>query len=444
MCGGNTEKKEILGENIRWKPCKKLCILLYAVCVAFLVIAIVCLLLPTCVDEQWNCAFVIYLKKVIDKTGIKAVISAIGIYAVAFAWLVSIQSQKVYGVTIGTLLRWAYPGFYFFYFVVFIGTDLVGLYACSIPGRRIATGLAMLGILIGMIYSIWVCYKFVLDFHTRQRIAESYHYAQINLQKLKKNTNGEIQGSLKCKIKESIALIGRTVAEQEKNGEWIHVSAVFDLWCAAYSNYKNLISDAELQSEEKNELCYLGEQFWSNALPKDLSFGLQVKLTGLILSEFRNRYEEEHREVLYCFLAGLLLCLGDDEEGLECGRLKSILPKIIWEEVHWIKINEMRIDLYLYECLILGYIWMSAMIGGRIAPSLWDFLTKTEFIVTSSTGIKIKSNTIQIEEFLIIIDNAFAECKGFRKEKWMVKNENEDLFGEILKVVNQLLVKTTS
>lgn len=417
--------KEMLGNERHWKPHVRICFCFYTVCVILLIAAVLCLALPdlvnvcqnqldkripSCVKTPlmaWTKHVITYLKMVGDKNGVKAVISAIGIYAVAFAWLVGIQQQKIYGVAIGTLLRWAYPGFYRFYFLIFLGTDFVGLYASSIPGQRWATGYATIGIMLGVIYSVWVCYRFVLDFHARRRIAEAYHYAQINAGITQHNKHKytpmwlsilwagivlnihpdecracQLQNiKLKRKIEESINLLGRLLAEQEENGEWIHINAIFDLWNTAYLRYKSLITEGNSQPENLNELCYLAEELWCHALSKKLPQEEQVQLAGIIIEKCQIEISPKTEESIICLMAGLLLSLSNDEEGMEYGRFKTLLPKLTWVGMHCIRENSLPPPFfYLYEALILGYLWMTLMIQGRISPSFRIYLKGSESI----------------------------------------------------------------
>lgn len=459
------------------------CFWLYAICIFLLIVSIGCLICPidsstriwssvkgfinnyvTKSDKINKVILVLgtYLKSVADKDGIKAVISSIGIYAVAFAWLVGIQQQKVYGVTIGTLLRWAYPGFYRFYFVVFIGMDLVGLYASSIPGKYWATGFSVVGIGIGVIYSMWVCYRFVLDFQARYRIAESYHYSHITLGQQRREKTKKIpmrifmiysgllsnihpdecragywdDKEIKCKIEESVSLLGSMLAEQVRNAEQIHISAIFDLWDTAYSGYKNMIAVGGLCAEKKNELCFLAERLWDHALSDNLSLNMQAHLAGSIMTECHKRKGWQYKESIDCLMAGLLLSLSNDKDGMENGKFKVLLPMIIWEERSWLQKNEKKPVFYLYEELVLGYLWMTCMLQCNASSTFLCYLNDAGFII-KDIGIISYNDSDRMEKFMITIDNAFSDIRAFSKDRWTTKQGDEGLFEKILNTINR-------
>lgn len=108
-----------------------------------------------------------------------ALVGAVGVTGVAFAWLVAAADREVLGLPIGTLIRFAYPGTYGFYFCGFLPQTAFSLYAGNTGWQTPAT-LSAMGVLLAASHLLRVCYTVLLNSRQREQVIYDYYGARLD------------------------------------------------------------------------------------------------------------------------------------------------------------------------------------------------------------------------------------------------------------------------
>lgn len=109
---------------------------------------------------------------------ISDVIKAIGI-GNTFITMLTVSAEKlVCGVRTGELLNWAHKFFYQVYALVFLPTVFLGIFSGT-RGCWAATFYALLGVLLGMGFTLWTCLELVLLTNWRKKLAIQYYHWKV-------------------------------------------------------------------------------------------------------------------------------------------------------------------------------------------------------------------------------------------------------------------------
>ncbi len=242
-----------------------------------------------------------WLDKIIQRDAVVAVINTIGVTAIVIAWLINITNQTICKERIGVLINWAYPGFFLFYFSVFLVTVLCGVYLGNGSQRRLPIILVAFGIILGVFLIGRVSYIFLFSYKKRDRIAFTYHEAQM------KNAD---PSALSYTMKRIIIQAANIAAEREVNCEDIHIDEIYELWKTFVTEHRKNYPPA-LANDMEQDCCRLARRFWEVLIPKSESpcqqeIFLNALTSGTIV---RTHNTKDDLECCNYFLAGFLLML---------------------------------------------------------------------------------------------------------------------------------------
>ena len=498
----------LMSNETFWKPRTQVCFLFYLFCSILLVCAVIFLFLPDTFSlVGWLIKSIDLVKEIIspmlapffeqmkniillsqrsitnavssfpfDRMAVQKVSTTIGVTAIALTWLINANQQKVYGVSIGTLLRWAYPGFFRFYFTIFLSLFLVCTHSCSAASSNIhiqvAMALSYIGVLSGTIYFLYIAYTFVLNFERRQDIALSYHYHHVYWVKgcdkvnhitsrlllhftlilngllSNKHPNyclGSGNDSDACfqSIEECISILGKSFGTRMVSGETLDVNALYSIWTVTSNYYTSYYKEkGGVDTYGIYSLCFLAQRFWSLALPKDMLMSEQTKLARILLCEtaakdvcepfvfqltpLKKGSEEDGSEVkrkdytvsvnLYpsdCFAAGFLLSF--NFESLSDGRLHQIIQNLFsLGGGHRVSASSSKAEEFLLPALVTAYLVLCYNVNASASISFTRALQKSVFWSNERSEININSEQKQrFEDFLITVYNADILEKGW-------------------------------
>lgn len=115
-------------------------------------------------------------KPPVDAVG--SVIGVIGIGSTFIAWLTSSAERLVCGIRTGELLNWAHHFFFVIYCFVFLPLAFLGIFSAN-SERWEATVYALLGVLVGLVFTLFVCFEFVLSAVWREKLALQHYYKMV-------------------------------------------------------------------------------------------------------------------------------------------------------------------------------------------------------------------------------------------------------------------------
>lgn len=107
-----------------------------------------------------------------------SVVGAIGIGGTFIALLTSSAERLVCGIRTGELLNWTHRFFFIVYGFVFLPLALLGIFSAS-SQRWEPTVYALLGVLIELVFTLLVCFEFVLSAKWREEVALQYYYKMV-------------------------------------------------------------------------------------------------------------------------------------------------------------------------------------------------------------------------------------------------------------------------
>lgn len=345
-----------------WRRWNRVYYIIYALCFVLLVGAVVTFLFP---DRLPLINVPRWLDDIIKREAIGAVISAVGVTAIVIAWLINITDQTVCGERIGVLINWAYPGFFFYYFTVFLMTVLCGAYVGGAADRRLPVSLAALGIVLGVALISRVSYVFLLSYEKRDRIAFTYHVAQLRkpkyprLERMKRVPFvGEYVGRYLKYIEATprdflyvcrrvMMRIADIAGMREANCEDICSNEIWELWKTCIKEYReeeknlpNAHSNSSAEEDRSTNLsrgcCRLTERFWRVLTQKSGIPCHQEVFLNDIISEAMPRSDgtAEEEICLDHLLAGFLImlvhdnCADDSSLETSCQTLTDLLLEV--------------------------------------------------------------------------------------------------------------------
>lgn len=109
---------------------------------------------------------------------IGSVIGAIGIGSTFIAWLTSSAERLVCGIRTGELLNWVHRFFFEIYALVFLPLAFLGIFASN-SNHWEAAVFALLGVLLGLAFTLLVCFEFVLSAKWREELALQYYHKMV-------------------------------------------------------------------------------------------------------------------------------------------------------------------------------------------------------------------------------------------------------------------------
>lgn len=122
------------------------------------------------------------------REAIAPVISAIGVGGVYMTWLIGAAEQRVCGVRTGELLGWLHKLFIFAYAVLFLPLVFLGVFAGNanlqtdeIMNTWIASLYALLGVILGLLFTMLVWLELVQQAGSREARALQYYTARVSL-----------------------------------------------------------------------------------------------------------------------------------------------------------------------------------------------------------------------------------------------------------------------
>ena len=119
------------------------------------------------------------LTPVLGPAALGALLHAVGISGVVFGWLITRVESRICGIAYTELVEWEFPWLFRGYFLVFLPTYLLGIYASGNGGLFWPTLFAFLEISCHVVTLIWACLKYVVNPLSRERAAFAYYHAQI-------------------------------------------------------------------------------------------------------------------------------------------------------------------------------------------------------------------------------------------------------------------------
>lgn len=220
----------------------------------------------------------------LDGSAIAEVLGAIGLLSIVGP-LLAITEQRVLGESIGTLVGWAYPQFFLFYFCCFIFTTLLGIYTATAKNNRAAIALTFTATLIGTGFILWVCCVFLIPGERRERLALTYYEDRMTLRekgifprlRRKEITQDTARDHLQRTRLLMLKLAG-ALARREAEGRPLWTENVRELWvrCAEQCEAaQRILNAAQPQEAAANYCCLLAKKFWE----------LLSKQTGMPLSQ---------------------------------------------------------------------------------------------------------------------------------------------------------------
>lgn len=246
-----------------------------------------------------------WLDGIIKRDAVVAVINTVGVTAIVIAWLINITDQTICKERIGVLINWAYPGFFLFYFTIFLMTVLCGVYMGNASQRRLPILLVAAGITLGVALIARVSYIFLFSYEKRNQIAFTFHELQL------KDTHDANTSYTRQRIMIQAASI---TAEREENCEEIHADEIYELWktCVTTCCKKGESSrEGDNPIGMSHDYCRLAERFWESLIPKAGVPYQQETFLNLLVSENIDRTSSEEDDSI-CYnhlLAGFLFML---------------------------------------------------------------------------------------------------------------------------------------
>lgn len=245
-----------------------------------------------------------WLNNFVDQAAMAEVIGTVGTTAIVIAWLINVAGQTVCGKRISELAQWAYPGFFYYYFFCFLANFFLGIYIAN--GRqphRFATALIALSLAIGVIFIGRVCYVFVINQRTRERVAYAYYREALRYRAPffagNQKRAAKARANFRAASEQALLSLTEYVAQTEATGGALPFTTIFELWKDFIKNYR------EAFQEPENVLslgcCSLAERFW-DALIKAQPY--EPIRSGFLLYVVTKAEDGLYRDHL---LAGLLL-----------------------------------------------------------------------------------------------------------------------------------------
>lgn len=178
------------------------------------------------------------MKDHLDGPAIKDVLGTIGLLAIVGGPLLGVTEQRVLGERIGTLVKWAYPSFFKFYFSLFIIATLMGIYAASVDKNGVAIAMALAAVLVGTGFILWVCYIFLIPGERRERLALTYYGDQLTLFREKNawrvaggdSTDQKAARSYLLRSRRLMLKLANALARREAEGRESWTENIRELW----------------------------------------------------------------------------------------------------------------------------------------------------------------------------------------------------------------------
>lgn len=466
-----------------WRPHTRACFIFYLFCSLLLLFSSLFLILSLPIGfscgldvvamplQQFRVSAISSL--LFDPSAIQKVTTSIGVTAIALTWLINANQQQVYGIKIGTLLRWAYPGFFRYYFSVFLFLYIICIHTSSVSSAKsnFYIWLAMLssyiGVLISTIYFLYIAYTFVLNFERRQDIALSYHYHHIEwiegryqmnqianpfLLDLKLIKDGLLKNNhpnynrgfgtdtTACLqgINEGISILGKSIGQRMIAGEAIDVASLYSIWSSASAYYtKSYIGSSKSDVLEIYSLCFLAERFWSLALPNNMVISEQTQLARMLIRDNFPLYNSNYIISVTppldwvrvyptdCFVVGFLLSF--NFESLSDGRLQQIIPALVSMNIESGGTHE-QLDTrkFVQSALVIGYLVMCFTVKASASQTFKNFLVKSDFVNSGTKSISIPTEQKKrFVDFMMTLHNAYIMEKGC-KNKWDTHSSGND------------------
>lgn len=422
-----------------WKRCRIGCYIVYGVCLAALGVSLAFFLFRGAFHAtvfpgpEWQdasshpiaSAVLKWMDGVVHQDALTAIISTIGVSAIAIAWLIGVTGQTVCGERIGVLVKWAYPWFFYFYFVIFLLTLFVGIYTGKLGAQRFPTLTAAIGLITGAVFIGRVCYVFVINFKARERIAYTYYH-----QLFQYKPGKSMADDFKLQCERAILRITKHTAQLETSGEYIPDGTIFSLWSACIENYRKASAGTAEDSVAGHGLdmscCAMGEQFWDSLIPAQRRIPLRQDFL-LYLNRRDAGAEANGLSHLNCenhLIAGLLLKLAHAHKA----------DDLIWKDA-----CSLLFDLHLYlqewgsaeplpaafHKLFWGLVWIMC-VESAFNPSDVDGgnqKTEAEFEIVGElcrrAGITKKANTEDektdcIRDFLNAFSDIYCREHGYQ------------------------------
>lgn len=299
MANNNQSSLKLLSRWHRWTG---LLYFIYILCAALLLGAIGTFIFSGSIPPI---PLPLWLDEMIKRDAVVAVINTVGVTAIVIAWLINITDQAISKERIGVLINWAYPGFFLFYFTIFLMTVLCGVYMGNASQRRLPILLVATGIILGVALIARVSYIFLFSYEKRNRIAFTFHEMQL------KDTHGDNASYTQQRIMIQAASIA---AEREENCEEIHADEIYELWktcvteCCKIGDSSN---GGDNPISMSRDYCRLAERFWDVLIPKaGVPHQQEAFLNILVLEKIAQNPEVENDSICYNhLLAGFLFML---------------------------------------------------------------------------------------------------------------------------------------
>lgn len=262
------------------------------------------------------------IEKLLNGPAILEVLGTIGLLTVVGP-LLAITEQRVIGERIGTLVGWAYPHFFAFYFSSFIVTMLLGIYT-AVSNNKTAIALTFTAVLMGTGFILWVCCVFLIPGKRRERLALTY-YANRLLLCPKNCTQKDVKAHL-LQCRQLMLKLAGALARRETEGRALWAESIRELWiCYAWQcqNAQERLGIAQPQEKLTNYCCLLAKDFWTRLSQQaGMSLSQLELLPALLFSYAPSRkidQEEEKRDhqVEDYLAAGLLFTEAFQQAGVD-------------------------------------------------------------------------------------------------------------------------------
>lgn len=271
------------------------------------------------------------LESYLNGNAVVEILGTMGLLAIVGGPLLGVTEQRVLGERIGTLVTWAYPIFFRFYFVLFIISTLLGIYAAAAGGNRTPVFFALAVVLPGTCFILRVCYVFLVPGVGRERLALTYYMNQLTLREKRpllrpsgKELSPEAARAYLLRSRLLMLKLAGALARREAEGRALWTENIRALWarCAGQCEAAQELLDDRHPQAAADHCCLLAKKFWE-LLSRQAEMPLsQLELLPALLfsrvpsqppageseeeREERKKREKRELQAEHCLAAGLL------------------------------------------------------------------------------------------------------------------------------------------
>ena len=234
-----------MNEKYRSNPWSGLCyFILQWLLIVLLLLSIISVFLSFFPSCQAVLDIASRLSMIFQPQALSSAIGAVGVTGIVFGWLIAHAEDRICGVRYVDLVEWTYPNFFLSYFLLFIPTTMVGIFAGKAE-LFWPTLFSFLGVICHIALLIRVCWVFVIWSDQREKKAFSYYRKQMGSEEKSEIHNEQDIDKLLLKAADYTHMLIRKEHQVDKCNE------LLNLWVTGL----NIIL-AKTRYSSENSLCW--------------------------------------------------------------------------------------------------------------------------------------------------------------------------------------------